>query len=155
MGFVSNQEWQDYANIVNEFMQQDAALKEILWKRYTWGTDRWREDHDRENSNTIPLNCLLNYNYFRSWPITATSEAGENDRQSVQILFNKAYLASLGYLAPGGSFNFNPDKDTFFIDGKPYKAMGDTAASQAKSDDLLVSVIVKREDLATGQSYAP
>lgn len=136
-------------------MMNDSAKKTVIWRRFVYGVDRYMEDGENDNKQDIPLNVLLNYNYFRTWPITYTTESGELDRQSVQVLINKTYLNTLGYITPDGNFDFNPDKDTFFIDGKPHRVMGDSAAAQASDTDLLVTFIVKREELATGDPYSP
>lgn len=148
-------EWQDYANVINEFMQNDSAKKPIVWRRFLYNLDRYREDSKDKNTQDIILDVLLNYNYFRTWPITFTTESGELDRQSIQILINKDYLKTLGYLTPSNNFDFNPDKDLFIIDGKPHRAMGDTSVSQASSLDLIISIIVKREELETSDPYSP
>lgn len=152
---LTAQEWQDYANLINQFMQQDSAPKVIVWRRFVYNLDRYREDGEGKNTVDINLNVLLNYNYFRTWPITFTTEAGEIDRQSVQVLINKEYLRVLGYITPNNNFDFNPDKDIFFINGKPHRSMGDTLVSQASSQDLIVSFIAKREEIQTGDPYSP
>jgi hypothetical protein len=152
---LSAVEWADYAQIINQFMMQDSALKPIVWKRFVYGVDRYMEDNAGANYQNITINVLLNYNYFRTWPITFTTESGELDRQSVQVIINKQYLRNLGYISADNNFVFNPDKDTIFIDGKPHRVMGDTMASQASDKDLLVTFIAKREELKTADPYSP
>jgi hypothetical protein len=91
----------------------------------------------------------MNYNFMRSWPITFTTETGEVDRQSVQMMLLKKDLADNGYLNSYGYLNFNPAQDLFIFDGMVWKAVGDTAVSQVDGDDLIITIILKRQELST------
>lgn len=141
-------DWADFkAEIANA---QDSWFdKPIKWLRKTSFLDRFGEDGPTKFAQ-IDLTCLINYNYFRSWPITNNTETGDQDRQSFQIIFTKEYLRNLNYLNVSGYFDFDPAYDRFVLDGFLCKADGDTPASQADGDDILFTLILRREEIPTG-----
>lgn len=126
--------------------------KEIIWKRIKTTIDRYGEDTSDSGYDEVPLLVLCNYNYMRTWPITVRTETGGYDRQSMQILINKDYLRENGYLTDSGTFDYNPIEDMFELDGINYRAAGDTPISQNSTDDILFSMILKAEELSTGQT---
>jgi hypothetical protein len=88
---------------------------------------------------------------MRSWPITVPTESGSLDRQSIQLLFLYKEFKDLNLITnPGNYIKVDTERDRFIIDGLVHKAMGDTFVSQIGNRDLLVSIIVKREDTPTG-----
>lgn len=145
---VKPEDWADFKNVMRD-AHDTFERKQIQWVR-----NKTRVNVNMEDSNnvkeTVTLEVQLNYNYMRSWPITSATETGELDRQSIQLLANKQYLSELGYINTSGAFEYNPDLDRFIIDGLVYKSFGDTAVSQAHDDDILVSIILKREETKTG-----
>lgn len=122
--------------------------KPVVWKRSTSYLNRYQEDSN--TSIDVTLHTLSNYNYMRSWPITVPTESGAVDRQSIQLLFLRKELADLGLLSSGGYMQMDTERDRFIIDGLVYKNVGDTFVSQAGNTDVLISIIVKREDTPTG-----
>jgi hypothetical protein len=87
---------------------------------------------------------------MRSWPITVPAESGAIDRQSIQMIFLKKEISDLGLLTTGGYMKMDTERDRFIMDGIIYKAVGDTFVSQIGNTDLLISIIVKREEPETG-----
>jgi hypothetical protein len=124
--------------------------KEITWVRNITHTNRFMESDDDNGTISIPLKVQCNYNYMRSWPITRTTEAGELDRQSMQVLINKSYLRELGYINANDFFDYSPDFDRFIIDGMIHKPMGDTSVSQVDSSDVLIVIVMQRQPTKTG-----
>lgn len=149
--FVNQGQWDEYSNILNKF-NNSVAKKKITFRKFRRTLSQFKEDIDPTKYDDITLECLINYNYLRTWPATVTSEAGELDRDSMQVLFNKKYLQSMGLLTVNTNLDYNPDYDRFIVDGQIKKAMGNTAASQAGSEDILYTLILKNEEIDTGQS---
>ncbi len=148
MAKVNPNTWQRYKNTINAF-HDDANQQVIVWHKSQGGLDRFGEDNLTERFLDINLLGLIQYNYFRSWPMTKTTETGELDEQNSMLIFNRKYLEDLGYLNLEGYFAFDPAADRFTIEGKVYKASGDTPLSQASDEPLLVMIVVQREELNT------
>lgn len=123
--------------------------KVIIWRRLKSRMNVNGEDNTINGYDNISLSVLINYNYMRSWPITNRTESGDLDRQSMQILINKDYLRDLGYLNADGYFQYDPSQDRFVIDGLVHQPMGDTPTSQNGEDDILCTLVVKREEAIT------
>lgn len=148
MELLSGGDWAAFENLIKN-AHDTFNTKIITWIRYPSQLNRYGEDPVSTPTIT-PLKVLINYNYMRTWPITFTTESGELDRQSLQLLINKDYLRDLGYLNADGYFDYDEANDRFGIDGMVHKAFGDTPISQSKTDDLLFSIVVKREETPTG-----
>lgn len=148
MKLISPNTWGNFRALINS-AHDTFNTKEIVWKKALNKLDRYGEDPTSITSS-VTLKVLINYNYMRTWPITFTTDSGELDRQSLQLLINKDYLRGLGFINAEGYFNYNPDLDRFIIDGLVHKAFGDTPISQAYKDDLLFAIVVKREETSTG-----
>lgn len=150
MQLISNADWDDFRQVMRDG-HDTFEKKVIIWLRKVITTNTYMED-----SNPTPvevnLEVQLNYNYMRTWPITQQTEMGEIDKQSVQVLINKEYLRENGYINSDNYFDYNMDHDRFIIDGMLMKAVGDTAASQAVDDDILITFILKREETETGET---
>lgn len=143
MSFISDADWADFYSIINA-SAEDFFQKTITWR--SWIIDRNGDaEGEKVELPQISLKCLINYNYMRTWPITNRTESGGNDRQSVQVYFNKNELALAGYLTPDGNLNYNPGTDKFIIDGIQYEPSGDTSAAQAKDIDLFFTLILQRD----------
>lgn len=152
MGIIDKKTWGDLAALVNEATNQgDFSNKHITWRRKKAVLTEFAEDQDSfTNFEDVDLLVLCNYNFLRSWPVTAETESGQLDRQSIQLMINKQYLRDLGYINSSNYIKYNPDYDRFILDGVTYRAMGDTPASQALDDDLFISIIIQREETFTG-----
>lgn len=122
----------------------------FVWKRFVSGLNRWNED-EGDQFASINLTGLFDYNYFRKWPTVYTQPAGEMDRQTVVLLMNRDYLRELGYMNANDRFDYDPGKDRFLFQGIVYKSVGDTMLSQSGDRALLFDILLKREDLQTGE----
>lgn len=122
----------------------------VIWVREKTQLNLYKEDNAGASKASVTLKCLINYNYLRSWPITKNYEQGEEDGQSMQVLFNKEYLKGLGYLDSNGLFIYNQDFDRFIVDGLIHKPVGDGSVSQVKNGALLFEVILIRQKVNTG-----
>jgi hypothetical protein len=149
---VTATQWDMYKNLMRD-AHETFAQKPIVWKRSRGGLDRYGEDNASERFTNINLKGLLQYNAFRTWPINRTSEQGEQDKENVMLILNKQYLQELGYINANGNFAFDPAADRFVFDGRVHKALGDTDTSQDDNEGLWTSIILKREELNTGQSH--
>lgn len=125
--------------------------KVITWMRTHSEMDRWGENSSDNNPTPTDLLVLINWNYMRTWPTIFSTESGNIDRQTCQILMNKDYLREQQWLDSKGRFIYNEGYDKFIIDGVSYVPTGDTPVSQLGNDDLLFSIILKKEELITGE----
>ena len=123
--------------------------KEITWRRLKSELNFHGEDNTVNGYTDVTLRVQLNYNLMRTWPIAFRTETGDLDRQSVQIMINKLYLNGLGYIGANGRFTYDASQDKFIIDGLVHIPVGDTAGSQAYEDDILFTIIVKRDETET------
>jgi hypothetical protein len=139
---------EDYKALMNDAFET-FSKKKIIWQHEQVLMNRYQEDLDTPPIE-IELFVLCNYNFKRSWPINISSESGDDDEQSIQLMINKEYLRQNNLLDSDGNFIYNEGYDKFIIDGTKYKGFGDTAAGQMKDDDVFITVIVKRVQLETG-----
>ena len=138
----------DYREVMKDAFAT-FSQKSIIWRRQNIQLNRYQEDVPNVPVDTELL-VLCNYNFKRSWPINASSESGEDDEQSIQLLINKDYLRVNNWIDSNRNFIYNEDYDWFIIDGTEYKGFGDTAAGQMRDDDVFITIIVKRVQLKTG-----
>ena len=146
---------EDFARFKQEqdnFMGQ-VAKKTITWQRRKYSHDNYGEDTDiAANYDTIELEVLIQYNYFRTWPVSVPTTTGEEDRQNCMVLLNVQYLTDLGYWGDNNQMVFSPGLDRFIIDGITHKVAGDTHFSQNETADLHIALIMKREELPTREN---
>lgn len=147
--YVNSTTWGKYTNILNNFMESDAAKKKIIWKRYIEVPTLYGEDTRKEPFDNVEIEVLFAYNTFRTWPINVATASGELDNNNVVFYISKNYLEENGYLNSEGYFDFNRSMDRFIMDGITFKSSGDTSASQASDHDVLIMVILKREERVT------
>lgn len=150
MAFPSDAQWAAYKQVIDNF-HDDAFQDDIVWKRQV--TTR---DPNGETSNerfvSVNLKGLVQYNYFRSWPMNQQTPSGELDKESVLVYLNNQYLEDEGHLDLNKQFEFDPGVDRFVLRGRVYKALGDSHAAQAKNTPLLTFLILKREETSTGDN---
>ena len=152
MDRVGSANWNKFRKIIRD--AHDTFNQEtIIWYRSLGGMDRWGEDNVTERFEIITLNGLFLFNYFRTWPITYTTETGELDRQSKVLLLNIDYLGENGWLDPYGKLNHDAAADRFEYRGELYKDMGNTELSQAASTPLLTAIVLKEEEKKTGLKF--
>lgn len=137
--------WTHYKNIVSDFIDNDAGKQPIVWKRYNSNLLLYGEDSG-ETYDNIPLDVLVGYNSFRTWPINRATTSGELDSQNLAIWVSAKLLKSRGFLNSSGYWEFNRSLDRFIINGIEYKSSGDTQVAQAKDEALLFMVVLKREE---------
>lgn len=146
---LSSTTWNKYTKILNDFMETDAAKKKVIWRRYVEVPLLYGEDTRVPPYNDVEIEVLFAYNTFRTWPINIPTVSGELDNNNVVFYVSKNYLEENGYLNSEGYFDFNRSTDRFIMDGITYKSSGDTSASQAGDHDVLIMVILKREEVLT------
>lgn len=150
--------WNRYFRAIDG-VHNDFNQDIVLWKRSKVGISttesvaRFNEQEQNESTDYdyISLSVLLDYNYFRKWPLTKETDSGELDNQNMAMLLNRKYLGDLGYLTSEGYFDFQPDRDYFIHRGIKYKAEGDTLVSQANSNPLLLQIVLHRKGVLTGE----
>jgi hypothetical protein len=151
MGFITDQEWAQYAAELNDF-HNDAFQQSIIWHRSLLRISKDGEDDNPSTLQPITLKCLIQYNDFRSWPITKDTITGGLDAESMLVFLNLSYLGSLGYLNEFGQFEYQPDLDKFEVNGLIYVDKGNSQTAQAKDQPLLHFLVLKREELETSES---
>lgn len=123
---------------------------DLIWVRNPNDVPEFNEDL-RNGGQRITLKVLIGFNNFRTWPITRTDTGGQADVQNQVALINRQYLRELGYLNSSGYLDFKPDRDYFFHMGIRYKSEGDTPLAQAFNDPVLMMLILRREEVETGE----
>ena len=145
MAYINDSTWDRYTNIINSF-HDDANKQIVIWEKMLSARTRLSNDVIRSN---VTLEGLIQYNFFRNWPINKAEVAGEVDKQSLLLYLNLEYLRGLDLLNDNNQFIFDPVYDRFTIEGVRYKAMGDSKAAQAKDKTLLFFIILQREEVLT------
>ena len=149
---ITTAQWQIYKNIINK-ASESFNKDTIIWHRYTRGFQRYGEDtKGNENDIDIILNCLIAYNFFNRGPITKETTGGAVDKQNIVLMLNKKYLEDLGYLNSDDFFDMDPGKDKFTHRGLPYRAAGETEVAQAGDDPLMFYIVLRREEIVTGDA---
>ena len=149
---ISTQQWNVYKNIINKAhlsFNQDT----ITWRRFIRSNKRYQEDNaSNETYTEIALEVLIQYNIFRTWPMSDEGQGGQLDQESIVLMLNKSYLNDLGYLNEHGFFAMDPGKDEFVHQGIKYRAAGETQIAQAGDDPLLFYIVLSREESRTGDN---
>ena len=149
---LSTADWQLFRQTINN-ASATFNTADIIWKHLT---KRLAFDGDDRPGTTtftsITLKALVQYNVFRVWASDKLTSEGKAQKDAVVVIINKDYLRGLGYVNANGNFNYLPEYDRFVVDGRVYKEMGGSQASQANSDPLLVYLILAPDELETGQS---
>lgn len=140
---ITKKKWDAYTRVISNFMDTEAGLAPITWKRFIDVPSLFGED-GQATYQDIELKVLVADNSYRTWPINKPSPSGITDNQSLCIYVSKSYLADNDLLNVAGRFTFNPDKDRFVIEGLQYMAGGDTQVSQAGDKSILFMIILKR-----------
>ena len=149
MSFLTDAEWQEYRDVINEF-HEDANQETVTWRKHINVLDRYGEDKDGGPSyNDTPLLALVQDNFFRSWPINDATVTGKIDQESVMLYINTQYLVDTGYANAAGQLVFDPGKDFFIVKGVTYKVYGELTSAQAKETNLFNLIILRREEIAT------
>ena len=149
---ISPAQWESYKATIrkaHDVFNQDT----VTWARHSHGLQRYGEDSkSTKKTVNIELKCLMNYNVYRSWPMTGETTSGQIDNESVCIILNKEYLKELGYINANNNFDMDPGQDYFIHQGIKLRPAGETPAAQASDDPLLVYVIVRRTLPETGSN---
>lgn len=135
--------WAAFKKVVNNF-HNEANQADIIWKRNINRISRVGEDQLIDDYEIITLKGLIQYNDFRTWPITRFTNTGNEDKQSEVLILNIAYLKSLNLLDEQENFIYNADKDRFISKGIEYEDAGSTPVSQASDETLLFYIVLKR-----------
>lgn len=151
--YTSPQDWANYKEIINNF-HNDAFQQEITWVKCINWISEFSED-DSIQTQDITIKGLVNYNDYRSWPVTVPSITGDIDAQSCLLYLNIQYLIDNNLVTAGNHFKFDPGRDKFIINGMKYKAMGESQTAQASNEPLLQFIILKREETLTGDPVYP
>lgn len=149
MSKLTAADWSKYKKIMK--IAHDMFNQDILtWVKHKDTVAKFNEELT-DDGVVIPLNVLISFNYFRTWPLTKHDAQGESDNQNMAVMINRQYLSELNYLTPKGYLNFDPGDDYFLHRGIKYKCEGDTFTSQAYDDPLHILLIMRREEILTGE----
>ena len=147
---MTQAQWDAYENILNEW-QEDAFQQIITWRKSVVILSKHGEDNN-ERFEDKELRGLIQYNYFRAWPINQPSDSGELDKESCLLYLNIKHLRDNGYTNNFNQFKFDPAMDRFVINGVTYKAFGDSQVAQSHNKPLFVYIILKREEIETSKN---
>ena len=151
MAEITNEDWQEFRNIVDEsakYINNDT----ITWLRHNSPLNRFGDTPEKDGFTEITLNCLVQYNAFRTWPTQLESQAGLVDNESMAIYLNITYLRELGYANQNGYLLADPGKDYFIHRGQKYRPAGEILASQANSEPIHNIIILKRVVIDSGNN---
>lgn len=143
--------WQEYQDLIGIDAADTFFQDEIIWKKAVPFLDEHGEDEIGEDFDDITLKCLVDYNDFRTWPITRNTGTGEIDKQTAVVLFTLKSLEDLNLLNSNGNFDYDADEDRFELDGILYKSAGDTNTAQAQDGPLLFQLVLEREITSTSE----
>lgn len=149
--FINDRIWEKYKKIINT-VHNDFNQATLVWKKFTEKLNRYGDDSNEPNYTDIPLNVLIQYNMFRTWPMTQETDSGALDAESITVYINNKYLSDLGYITINGNFDFDPGMDYFIYKGQQYRSSGETPVSQAGDTDLFTFLILKRVPTKTGNN---
>lgn len=147
---ISPLQWAKYKRIVNEF-HDDANQTPIIWKRKIASVPKFGENINSPRDE-VELLGLIQYNNYRTWPMTLFSQTGSEDKQSEVLILNIDYLKRNDLLDKNGNFAYNPAEDEFIHNGIKYEAAGDTQTSQTNNEALFFMIVLKRKNNATTQA---
>lgn len=151
MKLMTDKQWKMHNDAVNNF-HDDAFQQQVIWRKNVVRTNLYNEDSGQKYEDKVLLG-LVQYNQFRAWPITRMTDSGEIDKQNCLLYINNKYLSENNLLNSEGQFKYDAGKDFFLINGVEYKSMGDSQAAQVQnSNPQLFFIILKREDLMTGNN---
>lgn len=142
---VSDVDWTQYKNIINDFIDNDSGRQPFLWLRKIEQPLAYGEDSGVVYE-PVQLDGLFMYNYIKTWPINPQSLTGELDIANMVLYISARLLSENGFLDDFGYWDYNWSEDRFIVNGKVYKPGGDTQVAQAKDEALLFFVTMKRED---------
>jgi hypothetical protein len=149
MDLIGSNNWNRFKSVIRSAHDTFNGAT-VIWHRSVAGLDRWKEDNTTEQFELITLKALFQFNDFRTWPVTFTTETGKMDKESKVMWLNRQYLQEMGYLNASGEFDYNPGADRFEYNGVMYFDMGYTEISQAFDDPQHLTIILKRDVKATG-----
>lgn len=154
MDLVGSVNWQKFKDLINNDATDTFFKDTIIWKKWGGVVDEFMEDGENADVSDITLECLIQYNNFKVWPMNQPAESGELDRQNMVVLFNIAYLKTVDagiYVTAKGNLDMDQAMDRFEFNGIMYKCTGETFASQAQDEPLLLQLNLSREELNTGE----
>lgn len=151
MTYISDEDFSQYSTIINDF-GADVSKDTLLWYKCIGSIPRMGSDQDiTKFAEPVALNILMQYNAFRTWPITTYTEKGEEDKQSELAYLSISYLQSLELLDSDGNFAYDASKDRFKHKGILYYDSGHTPVAQAGANPLYHILILKRVDVDNQQ----
>lgn len=152
-GSMTSALWSKYIKAVNAY-SHSVSNETVIWDRVVVNTDRFGEG-EAEQVTQIPLQTLVAYNSFRTWPVDDRTFTGDVDKEYCHLYLNLEYLEKEGFLTSSHQFSFNPGLDRFWINGIKYKPAGDTGTAQANINPLFQILILERDEYDTGNNPRP
>jgi hypothetical protein len=146
--YIPDSIWTKYKDIINN--AHDDFNKDII-SLFTTKKSLDRFSEGKLGYDSIDLECLVQYNVFRTWPMTKGTTSGDLDEESITVYLNNKYLSTIGLISTSGNFKFNPGSDYFIFKGQRYRSSGETPVSQAKDEPLFTLLILKRTPTRTSE----
>lgn len=144
---ISQAQWDRFKDTVDRF-HESTDLTLITWKSWVKQVPVFGEDQPPKMI-TRELKGQIQFNNYRTWPMTMFSPTGSEDKQSEVLWLNKSYLQSLNLLDSNGFFTYDPTKDIFIHEGVEYEAAGDSSVAQAGDRTLHFIIVLKRKNFPT------
>lgn len=141
---LSQSDWDDYKNIVNNFIDNDSGKQPFMWLRKINQMLPFGEDSGTLYQ-PIHMEGLFQYNYIKTWPSNYPTLSGDLSEIDIVLYISARLLSGNGYLNDLGYWDFNWTEDRFYLNGKIYKPSGDTQTAQARDEALLFFIVLKRE----------
>lgn len=141
---ITQNDWGDYKNIINNFIDNDSGKQPFIWLRKIDQMLPFGEDMGTIYQ-PIYLEGLFQYNYIKTWPSNMPTISGDLNEIDIVLYISARVLGGNGYMNSLGYWDFNWSDDRFYINGKIYKSCGDSQAAQAKEEALLFFVVLNRE----------
>ncbi len=150
---ITPAEWAQFETDLSTF-NTEVGQQPVVWNHVSINLPRYNEG-EVKTYDVRSLLCVVSYNAFRTWPIGAETETGVIDKEYCHLLLNNSYLTEQGWLTANKNLAFNPNGDTFIVNGIEYESMGDTPVSQNQNTTLYTIVILKRKTTNTGIPIRP
>jgi len=145
--------WKTYDEVLEKFSTENFK-ETLIWEKKISGISRYGEGSPIRRQS-YEVNCLVDWNFYRRWPINKPDNDGLQDEQHCSVYIHRSELQRLGLLTPEGNPDLDPGLDLFKIDGVKYVSAGDTTVAQSLSSPQFCLLILRRAPILTGQKSRP
>ena len=145
--------WNKFNKVLANFSEENFK-EELVWHKKLSGLSRYGEG-DSFKTQAYTVFCLVDWNFYRRWPINKPDADGLQDEQHCSVYIHKKELERVGLLTPNGNAELDPGLDTFEINGVKYLPAGDTEVAQSLATPQFFLLILRRAPVLSGQESRP